>query len=170
HENELYAVALSPGGTLLASGAGDCTVRVWEVATGKEIRHVQGRQTVRSVVFSPNGKLLAASDGDGVLRLYDVATGGVGHAMRRPEPAGTSAFAPDGTVLASSGSENGGIYLWDVATGKERRREPGHRSRVDRVVVSPDGKVIASAGREPGIRLWSAATGEELGQLPTKQG
>src|SRR5205807_882759 len=141
--------AFSPNGQLVASGAGDCTVRVWEVATGKEIRHSQGRQTVRSVVFSPNGKLLAASDGDGALRLYEVATGGLVHEMRQPEPAGTIAFAPEGTVLASTGTENGGIYLWDVATGKERRREPGHRSRVDRVVVSPDGKVIASAGREP---------------------
>jgi RNA polymerase sigma factor (sigma-70 family) len=170
HTQELYAVAFSPDGQLLASGAGDQTVRVWEVATGKQSRHFQGRQTVRSVIFSPNGKLFAASDMDGVLRLFETATGGLVHEMRQADAASGIAFSPDGTVLASAGSENGGIYRWDVATGKELRQEPGHRGRVDRVAVSPDGKLIASAGREAGIRLWSAATGEELGQLPTKEG
>jgi RNA polymerase sigma factor (sigma-70 family) len=169
HSYEPYGVALSPSGKLVASGAGDGTVRLWDVATGKEIRQWKGRQTVRGVAFSPDGKLLAACDMDGVLRLYETATGELRRQMLQADAAAGLAFSPDGTVLASSGSENGGISRWDVATGRELRRAPGHRGRVDRVAVSPDGKHIASAGREPGIRLWSAE-GEELGQLRTQEG
>jgi RNA polymerase sigma factor (sigma-70 family) len=73
-------------------------------------------------------------------------------------------FSPNGTVVASCGgddaAEDCAIHLWEVATGKEVGSFPGH-ARVHRLSFSPDGKLLASGGRETSIRIWDVATGQE---------
>jgi uncharacterized protein with WD repeat len=70
------------------------------------------------------------------------------------------AFSPDGRRLAAPVVGNA-VKIWDAATGKEVFTLVGHRGEVLDVGFSPDGKWIASAGRD-GARLWSAATGKEV--------
>src|SRR5438132_401423 len=69
--------ACSPDGKFLAAGSEDAAVRLWEVATGKEVRQFHGPKTVPfSVAFSPNGKVLVATGGENrSIWLWDVDTG-----------------------------------------------------------------------------------------------
>ena len=64
---------LDADGKTLASGSGDKTIKLWDVATGTEIRTLTGHTGgVNSVAFSPDGKILASGSADGTILLWDV--------------------------------------------------------------------------------------------------
>src|SRR5262249_53240542 len=74
HKNAVSSVAFSPDGKTLASGSGDKTIKLWDVATGKEMASLKGHTGyVFSVAFSPDGKTLASASGDKTVKLWDVA-------------------------------------------------------------------------------------------------
>ena len=70
----------------------------------------------------------------------------------------TMAFHPDGKTLASAGW--GGIYLWDVASGRRTATiHTGHPSgRPFYVAFSPDGKQLAAVGESPLVQVWDTAS------------
>lgn len=76
HTEPVYAVALTPDGTKLVTGSFDTTVRLWDVATGKEEKVFSGptghTKMVQSVAITPNGRLIASGAADGSLRFWDI--------------------------------------------------------------------------------------------------
>jgi hypothetical protein len=73
HGSEVESVAFSPDGKILASGSWDDTVKLWDAATGEEVRTLSGYRSAAScVAFSPDGKTLASGSEDGTVKLWDV--------------------------------------------------------------------------------------------------
>jgi WD40 repeat protein len=69
-------IAYSPDGTKIATVSGDTTAKIWDAATGKELRTLTGHTAeLRPVAFSPDGKFLATGSGDNTAKIWDVATG-----------------------------------------------------------------------------------------------
>lgn len=172
HTDEVSSVAFSPDGAKLASGSWDRSVRMWDLATMRELAVLRGHSmAVTHVAFSPDGAMLASCGGgqeDGTVRLWDVATGQEiavlqGHAGC----VDCVAFSPDGTMLASCGAlqKDCGVRLWDVRARRELAVLRGHTRGVVSVAFSPDGARLVSGSWDKTVRLWDVRKRSELGQL-----
>jgi WD40 repeat protein len=69
-----------------------------------------------------------------------------------------AALSADGKAVALAYREKDGVRVWDVATGKELRRFPGEESGAAGLTFSPDGKLLASAGKDGNIALYDLTT------------
>ena len=120
HGGRVDSVAFSPDGSVLSSGSGDTTIRLWNVATGQHLKTLVGHtRTVSSLSFSSDGKILTSGSPDGTLRFWDALTGEHLETQETPIPAGHRdnivgvSLSPDGKTLAS-GSRDGIVFLWGV--------------------------------------------------------
>lgn len=121
HEDFVMAVALAPGGGILAA-ATDGTVNgemvplivLWNPVDGSQVGVLlPGGNVPASLFFSPDGSLLAAAVHDRII-IYDVATQSALVTLTGHTDLITSlAFSPDGTTLASAGND-GTIRFWKV--------------------------------------------------------
>jgi WD40 repeat protein len=140
---------------LLASAGGKRAVRLWDVATGKELRTLEGvAGGVLSVEFSPDGKTLAVATWSET-ELWDVDSGQRRFTLtQRKYPVDTFAFSPDGETLASGSGPV--VTLWDVASGKELRRFIAHER-------SATGSPFGTRAPPDERRLRSARAGARIG-------
>ena len=160
HERGVKSVAFSPDGQTLASGSGDSTVRLWDVAAGT-LRHTLENPGagLYSVTFSPDGQTLATGGGDSTVRLWDVTAGTLQHTLESHGfEVKSVVFSPDGRTLAS-GNWDYTIRLWDIDTGILRHTLAGHTAPVRSVAFSPNGQTLASGSTDGTVLLWDVATG-----------
>jgi WD40 repeat protein len=186
---DVVSLALSADGQTLAGCAGDESVRVWDVGTGKEAGPLKDPPPAAALLaLDATGKTLAVYGQDGSLALWDLESGrrvrrlrdadeGVGEFV--PGGHGTLTFSPDGKDLVATRLETGKeefarsvLRVWDTGSGKERLKIAGPKQTNGAFTpaFSPDGKLLGWAGTDGVVRLVDAATGKEVRKLRTDAG
>jgi WD40 repeat protein/transcriptional regulator with XRE-family HTH domain len=119
-----------------------------------------------AVAVSGTGTYWAAASRRGELQVWSVS-GLTLHPMWRvyDDMGWGLAFSPDGSMLASSGSWDGTLKLWDVASGT-LRWVGRHTSHAASVAFAPDGRMLASGGGDATVRIWDIQSGAQLQELP----
>ncbi len=164
HGGKIRSAAFTPDGRTLLSD-GEDGVRVWDLANGREVRHLlpDGPGTgVYLATLSSDGKTVAMIGiGGGTLGLWDVASGRRLHDLGRRPQALTLRFSPDGKQLAV-GLGNAGVELWDTTTGKLRHTLKATVGYPFSVAFTPDGKTMYTFGAVETVGVWDVATGAWL--------
>jgi WD40 repeat protein len=152
---EPKGLVFTPDGEFLFGACSD-GIRLWDAATGEELRCWRGHTNrVNCVALSPDGRRLASGANDDTVRLWDAVSGdelrcfgdGPGFGVR------CVAFSPDGRLLAADG-RRGTVRIWDLEGGMAEWRLAGHESWVHCVAFSPDGRCIASGADDRTVRIF----------------
>ena len=169
HENNVNAVAFSPGGDYLATTSTDDTARVWETTSGKEVARLLHQNNVNAVAFSPDGKYLATASTDGTARVWDATSGKEVARMPHEDGVNDVAFSPDGKYLATASADET-ARVWETTSGKPIGSPLEHESFVMTVAFSPDGKYLATAGADDTAQVWETTSGKKVARIPHEDG
>jgi WD40 repeat protein/transcriptional regulator with XRE-family HTH domain len=156
--DQIFSVALSADGALLAAGASSGEVCLWRVADRTRVMSVPGHAGITyAVALSADARRLASGGGDGLLKLWDAGSGACVATMPGHIVQGV-ALSADGRLLASGG-EDGTVRLWEAESGACLAVLHGRRGVVHSVALSEDGRLLASGGGDGTVRIWDVETG-----------
>jgi WD40 repeat protein len=188
-EKELLQITLAPqpvaglvfsishdGKSLASANTLDRTIRIWNLADGKETIAFGGlppNQNFLDLEYSADGKLLVSSHQDRTYRIWDPVAAKEVRQVSHPAKVtpgvalpvfGRVNFTPDGKGLTVI--EDWAVRLLDAEDGKEVRWFGGHVSPVTSYAYSPDGKRMVSVATDRGARLWDLTTGKTVAKYP----
>jgi WD40 repeat protein len=194
HKEWVRCLALSPDGTRLLTGDDGGLAILWDVSGRKEVRRLQVPGRITAAALTPDAGLAALCEtcpripydpkAPNATRVWDLATGTVKLDLTK-EFTGmygrfinmhAAAFADNGKLLAVGQNDEAAVlkaYLASVATGK-KVRDLGYTSQgnagITGIVAHPDGKHLATCGRDTLVRIWQLADGKMVKEIGKTRG
>ena len=171
------------GGSASGIWGRNSSMKIFDIATGREIRDIKFPGTLQSMAYSPDGKYILSGSSGGKMDLWDASSGksiktdmgsersSLGPRFAKQEGNFVTAvsFSPDGEYALSGGMDNS-VRLWNVKNLTQIKKFVGHIgntgiNRIISVAFSPDGKYALSAGVDSKIKIWDLAAGTEWKDL-----
>jgi WD40 repeat protein len=174
HREAVYGVAYTPDGKYLLTASGDPSIKVWDAASGKELKSFAGpnghKQLVLAVAVSPDGATFATSGSDNTAKVWDFPTSKYLREWPWDGEATAVASSADGARVAAGGKD-GRIKAFSAGDGKLLYDLPGaHSGPVTGLAFSANGQYLTSCGADGALRYWGASDGKRLTGLGAHSG
>jgi WD40 repeat protein/serine/threonine protein kinase/DNA-binding SARP family transcriptional activator len=168
-----WSLDVHPDSHLVASGADDDRVILWDYTTGEEIRALEGEHSdsIGDLVFTRDGKYLLSGAYDDWMVLWEVETGKPVRRMFNPTgDVNGLDISPDGSLVIA-GTEYGVATLWDLHSG-DQTGEFVHNPELQVLPVkfSPDGRLAATGSEDGTVVIWDINTQVPVHKLATMDG
>src|SRR5262249_42427611 len=137
HGDRIFFLAYSPDGKRIVSASADETVRLWDAATGREVRRFERTRNDNALLGGGLEAMLVRQGLDRD-RSFPVA------------------LAPDGKVLAAL--RDGTVHVWETSSGKELQRLRSSFPASGTLAFSNDSQSVLLVGPAGGIEAWSVST------------
>ncbi len=175
HTASVKAVAVSPDGKYLATGSRDRSAKLWDLATGMEIRSFLGHDhTVNGVQFSANGKWLITSSADQTAKVWELLTGKEIFSTPKQEKYMTDiALSPDNKWLAAAGY-NDSAEIYEMPAGKLIKRIAVNADQGSgygtSLKFSPDGQWLVIGEDNKTARVFNTSKWAEIYTFKPEEG
>lgn len=165
HSHIVQDVCLSYDSQYALSASWDNTLRLWNLSTGEtEKTFIGHNKDVLSVCFSPDNRLIMSCGRDRTIKLWNT----VGECQFTLDKQGHNdwvscvRFVPTNETprIVSCGYDKV-VKVWNLETMKVEYNLTGHTQLVNKVAVSPDGSICASAGKDGKVIIWDLSSGLE---------
>eukprot|EP01105_Mastigella_eilhardi_P019923 TRINITY_DN470_c0_g1_i2.p1 TRINITY_DN470_c0_g1~~TRINITY_DN470_c0_g1_i2.p1 ORF type:complete len:2366 (+),score=662.97 TRINITY_DN470_c0_g1_i2:216-7313(+) len=158
------AAAFSSDGRLLVCASKDCTLKVFDVATGKELGTMIGHSSpIMDCCFSQDGRLIASAAWDMTAKVWDASSFTETLTIKgHDERLSAVTFTPDGGKLVTAAWDCT-VRVWDSVSGEPWCVFKGHTKPVNALSLAPNGRILASVSWDGEVRLWDIDTKQSSG-------
>ena len=163
HLGWVRALAVEPGNEWFASGAGDRTIKIWDLVTGGLRLTLTGHiSTVRGLAVSPRHPYLFSCGEDKMVKCWDLESNKViRHYHGHLSGVYTLALHPTLDLLVTGGRD-GVARVWDMRTRSNIHVLSGHKQTVTEVKCQEADPQVISASLDATVRLWDLAAGKTM--------